>query len=384
MKKLLFVLPSFMIGGTTVSIKNLILLLDKNQYGITVLPLCKIGSLSHLYEDVGYVNPPFFIKALALPSWKKENGIVIQLLCAITRFLCNRSSRLRQQILKFYANRLTSTSHFDVIVACEEGLVTEFVSYSPNKNKVAWIRCDYSRYLKSKNYIKEEKNYSQFQNIVCVSEIMKDKFIKIFPHFVDKVHAINNPQSEEFIMQQSTINDADSLFVKDIYTIVSVGRLNPIKRFSYIPVIASELKQKDLQFRWYIIGGGNDSEEELIRQNIILHNVQDEVICLGPKTNPHYYIANANLLVSLSISEACPRVINEAKILHTPVVCTDFDSAKEYINSEKTGIICSMDKMAMQIERMMKDNTLVSKIRKNIVTFSFDNVELMKQIHKVL
>lgn len=102
------------------------------------------------------------------------------------------------------------------------------------------------------------------------------------------------------------------------------------------------------------------------------------------KTNPHYYIKNADLLVSLSSSEACPRVINEAKILHIPVVCTDFDTAYEYIDNMVNGIISPLNEIHQSILQMIQDRDLYYKITNNISDFHFDNDEIMKIIYEIL
>ena len=105
---------------------------------------------------------------------------------------------------------------------------------------------------------------------------------------------------------------------------------------------------------------------------------------MGIKTNPHYYIKNADLLVSLSISEACPRVINEAKILHVPVVCTNFDTAKEYIDNMKNGIISPIDEIKYSILEILQNDELKNNIKANISKFHFDNNDIMNRINEIL
>ena len=105
---------------------------------------------------------------------------------------------------------------------------------------------------------------------------------------------------------------------------------------------------------------------------------------MGVKTNPHYYIKNADLLVSLSISEACPRVINEAKILHVPVVFTNFDTAKEFIENMENGLIYPIEEIKYSILEILQNKELNNKIRENISNFHFDNEDIMNNINKIL
>ncbi len=382
MKRVLFILPTFEIGGTVVSTKNLILLLDKAKYEINVLCMTGIGSMKDMYNDVQLIPTTFTLSNLTHNSWKDETNIFKRLFCGFIRKI-SKIRRIKKLLLKTQAKKIT-TLNYDTIVACQEGICTEFVSYIECKNKIAWVRCDYSRYVKTRNKSEEEIVYSKYHNIVCVSDLTSDKFKGVFPLYAEKTIAICNPQSEDYIIEQSFNNDNDTKFIKNGHTIVSIGRIEPIKKFTEIPQIASFLASQNIKFKWYIIGDGAEEEKRKIQENITKEKVEEYVVCLGVKTNPHYYIKNADLLVSLSISEACPRVINEAKILHVPVVCTNFDTAKEFIENMENGLISPIEEIKYSILEILQNKELNNKIRENISNFHFDNEDIMNNINKIL
>lgn len=381
-KNILFVLPTFEIGGTVVSTKNLILLLDKDKYNVTVLSMTGIGSMKDMYVNIQQIPTTLILSSLTYASWKDATTLVRRLFCGLIRKI-SKCGRIRELILTSQARKIIK-SDYDTVVACQEGFCSEFVSYSKAKKKVAWIRCDYSRYILGKSKALEEKIYSKFDNIICVSDITTERFKTEFPQFSSKTVTIHNPQSEDFILEQSMVNDHDVRFEKNGYTIVSVGRYDPIKRFAEIPKIASFLRSKNIEFKWYIIGDGSEEERRKIIKNILSENVEHHVVCLGLKTNPHYYIRNSDLLVCLSSSEACPRVINEAKILHVPVVCTNFDTAKEYINNKENGIIAPLSEIQYSISQILQDVKLSNYIKDNISTFHFDNNNIMMIVEDIL
>ena len=382
MKKILIVIPSFEIGGTVVSTKNLILLLDRKKYDITVLCMTGIGSMKNMYNDVKKIPTSLTLSSLTHTSWNCEKNIFKKLYCGFIRKI-SKNVKIRELILKKQGKRISSLN-FDTIIACQEGICTEFVSHIECNNKVAWVRCDYSRYIKKRNKYLEEDIYSKYNKIVCVSDLTSKRFKDVYPQYAERTIAINNPQSEEYIIEQSYNNDNDTSFIKNGYTIVSIGRIDQIKRFTQIPSIASFLISKNIEFKWYIIGDGDKEEKKQIKQNILKENVEEHVVCLGLKTNPHYYIKNSDLLVSLSISEACPRVINEAKILHVPVVCTNFDTAKEYIDNMKNGIISPIDEIKYSILEILQNDKLKNNIKANISKFHFDNNDIMSKINEIL
>jgi len=380
-KKLLFLLPSFGIGGTTVSTYNIISLLDKEGYECWVMPLHKRGILSELYDNVKQIKTPFVIEALSYGGWKEAPTYSKKIFAIAIRTICNISIQFEKLLVGRALNNVISKQVFDTVVACQESITSRLVSYTSCANKIAWVRCDYNRIFE-KNRYKKENFYNSYNSIVCVAEETYKHFMAIYPEYESKTYCIQNPQDSDFLIGRAQQQENDSRFDNSRFTIVSVGRLDPIKRFEHIAYISKQLVEQDHDFRWYIIGDG--SERDKIKQSIIQTNVGDYVVMLGAKTNPHYYIKNSDLYVCLSLSEACPRVINEAKVLHTPVISTDFDTAHEFIESENNGLICKIEDMANNISRMMTDNDLKDRVIKNIEHFNFDNIKIINQIESIL
>jgi glycosyltransferase involved in cell wall biosynthesis len=105
----------------------------------------------------------------------------------------------------------------------------------------------------------------------------------------------------------------------DIFTMIAVGRLDPIKGFDRLIEQVSKL---DFDFKLNIIGEGNQKRklEELIRSR----NLEKKVFLLGFKDNIPQYLTNSHLQVISSISEGLPLtllegVLNSSLIISTPV-----------------------------------------------------------------
>ena len=152
-----------------------------------------------------------------------------------------------------------------------------------------------------------------------------------------------------------------------------------------IPEIATQLKKAGLVFRWYILGSADIPNElkkltDAIRQN----SVEDEVVFLGSKSNPYPYLKAVDLMVTISKSEACPMIFNEAKILHVPIVSTDFGSAFEFMNDGETGFITPLEGLPDAILRLFNDEELREQMKANISRFNFDNKELIEAIESIL
>lgn len=380
-KSILFVLSSYGIGGTTVSTRNIISVLDKDKYDITLWALNPEGILKWMFEGINTIPTCFIARALALVGWRKERTLLRRIGAALIRYASNNSAFLHRVLCRHAINKCTKKNTFDTVVACQEGLLSTFVSHFDCSNRVAWVRCDYRYYYLSHRSIKEPF-YEKYSHIVCVAEQTRNSFVKIYPELEPRVVCIHNPQDSHLILSQSDRDDYDSRFTTDKYTIVSMGRLDKVKRFTEIPEIASKLVSRGLDFRWYIIGEGG--EESAIAENITKCDVDRSVIMLGAKDNPHYYIKRSVLYVCLSSSEACPRVINEAKILGTPVVSTDFPTVYEYLEDGVNGRISSIENIPFVIEEMLTNKNLYLRIKKGIESFNFDNAPLVSKLEEIL
>ena len=229
------------------------------------------------------------------------------------------------------ANFLLKKGNYDAVIAYSEGLPTKFIAEAKHNNKVAWIHCDYQSYLKI-SPIDEQKIYEKIDKVICVSDYTRKSFLQVYPNFAEKTKFVYNVLDVQFIKQQS-FEEIFPCYEKKNINIVSVGRIDSVKRFSSIPAIVKELKKKH-GVKWYIVGPavGNHSEYNKLLENIKTHGVEEEVTLLGEKSNPYPYIRHADILACTSISEACPYVINEAKILGVPIVCTNFGSSIEFID----------------------------------------------------
>ena len=154
----------------------------------------------------------------------------------------------------------------------------------------------------------------------------------------------------DLITQKAKESIDDKRFVTERYTIISCGRLDPVKQFSKIPKIAAKIKEQyQHPFRWYIIGSGIEAERQQIEAEIDSNGVTDEVVMLGLKSNPYPYLAKSDLYVCTSVSESFPMVVNEAKALCIPVVSNDFPSVKESLRDGIDGYVCTIDEMANTI-----------------------------------
>ena len=160
MIKVLFVCPSYRNGGTMTSLKNILELLTPDMFD------------SYLYciVDDG-PNKDYLEKKVRIVNGSKSVEKNVSFLSRVKRVLQKSAVRivhlfkgvgldLTPVIHRILARRMNSLD-YDFVVAFQEGQATRFVNMLKAKNKIAWVRSDYSNMMRL-----EIKHYSNAINIV--------------------------------------------------------------------------------------------------------------------------------------------------------------------------------------------------------------------------
>lgn len=384
MYKILFVIPGLKTGGTNSSLSALYSNIKK-QYDITVFTLSNQRNAEYNFDEVVRYSPfiisAFHVNAIEEKWYKCLAVLVLKTIRTIIRRL------LGYDILDYLYKRMTHIIEkkytYDFVVAFEESYPTKFVLYFKNANKIAWIHCNYNKYCPLG--VSEEDIYSQYKNIICVSEYTSRLFVSRYPRLNAKVSSIYNLiDTESILLKSRKPIDDDRFEIGKRSVIISAGRIDPVKRFSSIPKIAKELIDRGLCFQWYILGPiAVRDEYNRLEANIEKYSVDNYVHYLGNKINPYSYFVNSDLYVCTSESEACPMVFNEAMILNTPVVTTNFGSASEFIHNNKNGFVCDIDGLAKKIFWVLTNDEIYQGLQKELAESHSFNARVLNNINKL-
>ena len=248
------------------------------------------------------------------------------------------------------------------------------------KKKIEWIHTDFS--FISINYDIEFNRWAKNDYIASISPDITTAFIKTFPALNNKIILIENILSPAFIKQQAELYDPHEMH-GDFIKICSIGRFCFQKNFEAIPFIAQKLKEKGLNFKWYIIGFGDTLETT---ENINKTNTEDCVILLGKKGNPYPYIANCDIYVQPSRYEGKSVTVREAQILEKPVIITNYPTAQSQIKDGKDGIICDMDNnsIANTIYNLAQDKNLQNEISDYLKAHDYGNESEVNKIYQLI
>lgn len=382
-KHILFVVTSFGTGGILRSLQNFLHRYDSSTYDVDVFALTHQGLYRDQLPNCRVLPRHRFLDA-SLARFEKQSGMgkvesfIMKILNKVTGY------RFQSALFRKAANKLVQGNEYDSVIAFSEGVPTAFVTCMNHPNKIGWIHCDYASYMQHNGGHSELATYDKLQRIVCVSEFTRQSFVRIYPTLDDKTEAVNNIIDDEMMRNKAT-EPIKETFDDTLFNIVSVGRIDPVKRLSVVPELARRVTDAGCKIRWYVIGPkGTDGEVRLFEENRKKYNVEDVVFPLGEKANPYPYIAKADLLVNTSISEACPYVINEAKILGTPVVCTDFGSAKEFVDYGINGFYEPIERISDRIISLVNNPNELRRMKEALKEFRYDNEHILNKIYSLI
>ena len=166
--------------------------------------------------------------------------------------------------------------------------------------------------------------------------------------------------------------------------ILSIGRLCEQKGFDMAITAAYELKQRNVSFSWFIIGDGKDYQK--LEKQIGELELKNEVYLLGARDNPYPYIQNCTVFAQTSRFEGKSVVLDEAKILATPILVTDYPTVHDQIKGQKEGLIVAIDSAAIAegIEMLLSRNEIRESITNYLSAHEYGNQEVIEKYYKVL
>ena len=394
-KNILFVMPSLSTGGAEKSLVGMLKYWDYENYNVDVYTFAEKGEYadtlddrvnvicdSSLYQDVFYKSVSSSVKSLLKRG--KIGLAFCRILWAIEPALyklfgkkCTRNSRFDWYLQK--KAMLCLDKHYDIAIGYMEGGPNYYVSDVVEANvKIGWIHTDYSK--TSPNVFLDTTRFNKMKCVVTVSENSKREILKLMPELEKKLVVVPNVIDTEKIdrMVNETTIQKDSEFA-----ICSVGRLVKLKGFDIAVDTARILADEGIDFKWYIVGDGEEKENLLSQIKSL--GLEDKVILTGSTKNPYSYMKMADVCVQLSEYEGRPLVVDEAQYLLKTVVASDIGAHRDLINDGQTGVITprNPENVAMAIKTVLFDEKLATFIKSNLENNRFNDKNIAEMVEKL-
>jgi len=386
MKKILFVMHTLGFGGAERSLVNLLYELPQNEYKADILLFQKRGELlRQLPSGVNVIDTPKKLNMLYSPVKKAGSLALIKIIGTLCARVM-RKTRKTQAAYRwkhFYKNYVdTVEDQYDVAIAYGG---TELLYFINDKvvadKKLVWIHNDY----RTAQYAKDDDRpyLAEMDGIVSISDECVNVLKEEFPEFEKKIYCIANITSSEMVKNMAK-NYFPAEYEGERCNILSIGRLSNQKGFDMAVDAAALLKEKGFNFKWHIIGEGELRES--LEKKIKDLSLEKNVLLLGTRSNPYPYIKNCSILVQSSRYEGKSVVLDEAKILATPIVVTSYLTVWDQIKDGKEGIITdiSADGIANGIITMLTNDHIYKDIRDYLTSQQYGNVDEIKKYISLL
>lgn len=397
LKQILIIMPDLKCGGAEKSLINFLNECDFNLYEIDLLLFRKNGTFinkvpceiniikSHVLQFVFGKNKHEFAEAkthifkFVYANIIKILGNIIGVIFGISNVHIGLQYRWNL-VYRYFLPKLQKS--YDVAIAYLEGEATYYlIDCVKSKTKIAWFHSDFNKTGFSPKLYK--RFFKSCYKVVSVSEECVNILKKNFKELGEKFIYLENITSSQIVR-----NQANEFFPKEYndghkFHLLSIGRLHPAKGFDIAIDAAKYLKNKNVDFCWYIIGDG-----ELYSQlytNIVENNLENNVCLLGLRENPYPYIKNCDIFIQTSRYEGKSMVIDEAKILCKPIVVTDYPTVKDQIKDGEEGIIVGMNasNIASTLYELLYNNTKREFLIQNLKRKDYGNTKSLCKYYDV-
>lgn len=211
--------------------------------------------------------------------------------------------------------------------------------------------------------------YSKYDIVFAVSEYVKRLLSETFPH-LGNVTVLPNRIDLDEIRKKSEC-PCPEFPQDDRVNLLTAIRLYPEKNPTQLIEIAKMLRDKEINYRWILIGDGPQFPE--IKNKIAEYHLENSFILNGNEHNPYRLMRHCDLYVQLSLYESDSLTVREAACFNKHMILSDIprfrDCQKEFKNihlcknsEEAVEAIISFYKAPQEINDMERINRKVEEL----------------------
>ena len=310
--KLFILIPSLEKGGIERSMSRLSRGLLDRGWDVSII------SEKPSKESISYFDERVKLLSLGSSFINQNSNIIFSIFKNIFYYF-----KIKKYIKKYSPDVLLAVKNIPVSIFLKIILKNKFKliireAVNPKYSSIT------QRSLLSRIFVNNLKKllYPKADNIIAISEGVKQSLVKNFRLDSSKIQTIYNPSADEKILSLAK-EEVGLDLISDRPLIVSIGRLTKQKDHITLLKAFNEI-HSNIDCNLYIIGEG--SERRNLEQFIKDNNIGDKVKLLGYQNNPWKFLSKSNLFVLPSIWEGFGNVIVESMLIGIPVVSSDCPS----------------------------------------------------------
>lgn len=370
---ILIVIHSLGCGGAEKSLISLLKFLPQDKWNVDLLIGDQHGVfLKEVPDYVNVIKDNYAFENYSAPISRRRkkllslNNMICQAKWQILSPLLKKGKNVGELRWKMWGRYLPKLKgEYDLAVSYMNGYPNYYVIDKVNAGKkVLWVHNEFEKM--GYDYDFEKPFYEKADKIVTISQACVDSILRVYPEFKDKTIVLENISSQTAINAMACETIEDEYFNYSGLKLLSVGRLNNQKGFDIAVKAAKILKDKGIEFLWYILGEGELRENltKLIEEN----GLENSFKLTGIKANPYPYIKACDIFVQSSRFEGKSIVLDEAKILCKPCVVTNYVTVHNSIENGVNGRIVEIDEnsLAEGIHTLASDEIEKAKYVKSL------------------
>lgn len=388
-KKILFIYPEMMVGGSTTSLLALLNALDSSRYEVDLILYRNRGEL---FQDIPE-SVRLLPQASRYPDNSRSSLLKKSLLLLVRGYLpkavfyerkYHQRWGLNLQVMAdgqaFLSRKLRK--EYDVAIGfLELWSIAYLLSGVQAKNKIGWVHVDYEK----AGYVPEldQDHFRGLDQIASVSESCRKSLARAFPDFTEKMVVVENILSADYIREKSQPPvDIDFAGLK----IITVCRLTiHTKGLDRIIRVAGRLREEGHRFRWFIVGDGQDRGE--LEKLIEASDLKEVVVLKGLQLNPYLLMKSCDVFVLPSRTEGKPMSVTEAQILGLPVIITDYASAGEQVKNGVDGLIASApeeESIHLLLQGILNHPHRLEAMKQHVSKKDFNYEETIRSFYQII
>lgn len=288
-----------------------------------------------------------------------------------------------------YVYKNTITTKYQNEIAYLEGYPAVFIAASnnPNSTKIASIRVGLKKHKLKASKLpwgehEVKKAYKKMDNIYTVSKLTTEEFLEKYPFCKNKTTTIFTYFNVDDIRKKSAAQ-MDYKYDNNKINFLAVGRFSEQKSYDRLIRAFSIVAKENNNVLLHFVGNYETDYGKEVMKLIEKENLNEKIVFHGVKDNPYPYIKNCDVLISSSLYEGFPRVINEAICIGKLCIGTNVTGTNEALQNGKLGILVdnSIEGLVEGMNTYIKNPDIYLKYKDKINEFDgnkkiyFDGLE---------
>ena len=385
-KRIIFVYNNLGIGGIAKSLITTLSLIDYTRYDVTLY--IRRDDVLDLIDEV----PPHVHTVLINNEVKSrvfENNIKGKIVKLIYNALNRHHKHLAKEFFIAYKYPLQRKNEKKTLDSNNEKWDVA-ISYSTDgddpifvneciKSEKKYVFVHQSTEIAKRNIKAMEK----FDGIISVNPVLVS-WISSMVNNQSKVLAIENYVDYHRIIQLASEKIDFPYTNRTVFA--TCGRLCTTKGYDYVVEIASQLKEKNVDFVWYWVGDGPQRSD--MERIVCEKGLNDYIVITGFQNNPYPYMGNCDVYIQPSRAEMYPLTLLEALVLRKPIISTNTAGGKYILTKHNCGFLAenpTKDILGVLIKLLSNQNKLIDEQEKTaLIDWESDRQRYLIQLDHLL